>query len=158
MPKASQPSRLCQLPRPVPVLLTPTTTLSVIVPRTGNEQTARPASTGAGSAAAGAGQMPALTPSSGLSLPRTAPAGGGATTQNPLVLTMQEDSWIELKRADNTPVVSRVIRAGSVETFDVTEPLTLTVGNIAGVEARLRGAPIELASAATGNVARIRLK
>lgn len=143
-------------------VLTPTTTLSIptagasrlkgrsnVAPAVGNNSAA---------ATGGAGPMPSLTPSSGLSLPRPTPAGIEPAAKNPLVLTIQEDSWIELKRADNTPVISKVIRAGTVETFDVSEPLTLTVGNIAGVEARLRGAPIALASAATGNVARIQLK
>lgn len=103
--------------------------------------------------------MPALTPSSGLNLPLQAPAvAATAAARNPLVLNIQEDSWVELKRADNTPVVAKVIKAGSVETYDVSEPLTLTIGNIAGVEASLRGAPIALASAATGNVARVFLK
>ena len=45
-----------------------------------------------------------------------------------------------------------------METFDIAEPVTLTIGNIAGVEATLRGAPLELGSVATGNVARLRLK
>jgi cytoskeleton protein RodZ len=90
----------------------------------------------------------------------TAPVASSAATTlaNPLVLNIQQDSWIEIKRADNTPVVAKVIKAGSVETFDVAEPVTLTVGNIAGVEATLRGTPLELASVATGNVARLKLK
>ncbi len=111
-------------------------------------------------ATGGAGPVPALTPSSGLKSPLQAAAVvSTATARNPLVLNIQEDSWVELKRADNTPLVAKIIKAGSIETFDVSEPLTLTIGNIAGVEASLRGAPIALASAATGgNVARVQLK
>ena len=100
---------------------------------------------------------PALTPSPVPAAP--VPVSSGATgVVNPLVLNIQADSWIEIKRADNTPVVARILKAGSVETFDVSEPVTLTVGNIAGVAASLRGAPLELASNANGNVARLRLK
>ena len=139
-------------------VLTPTTTLSIPGAGASAAQGGLNGAAAQRRATAGAGPMPALTPSSGLSLQRPALAGVDLTAKNPLVLTIQEDSWIELKRADNTPVVSKVIKAGTVETFDVSEPLTLTVGNTAGVEARLRGAPIALASAATGNVARIRLK
>lgn len=146
-------------------MLTTTTTLAGTTPGPSTDATVRPApasarAEAAPAAAGNAGPMPALMPSSGLKLPLQAPAGGGAvaTTPNPLVLNIQEDSWVEIKRADNTPVISRVIKAGSVETFDVREPLTLTIGNIAGVEASLRGAPIELASAATGNVARVQIK
>ena len=77
---------------------------------------------------------------------------------NPLVLTMREDSWVELRRADNTTLVAKVFRAGTVETFDLNEPVTLVVGNIAGVTATLRGASLGLAAGANGNVARLRLK
>lgn len=99
------------------------------------------------------GKSPAAQPAV---KPATAPPA--AAIGNPLVLNIQRDSWVEIKRSDNTPVIARVIKAGSVETFDIAEPVTLTVGNIAGVEATLRGAPLELASVATGNVARLRLK
>lgn len=77
---------------------------------------------------------------------------------NPLVLNVRDDSWVEIKRADNTLVISRIIKGGSVETFEVSQPVTVTIGNIAGVRASLRGAPLDLSSAATGNVARLRLK
>jgi cytoskeleton protein RodZ len=87
----------------------------------------------------------------------TGAAANGAA-DNALVLTVQEDSWVEIKRADNTVLIARVMKAGAVESFDVSQPVMLTIGNIAGVEARLRGQPLALASAATGNVARLRLK
>ena len=141
-----------------------TTTLAGKPLGTLTEGPAQPVSAGARAEAAavtagGAGPLSALTPSTGLKLPLRVTAGAGAATlQNPLVLSIQEDSWVEIKRADNTPVISKVIKAGSIETFDVSEPLTLTIGNISGVEASLRGAPIKLASAATGNVARIQIK
>ena len=87
------------------------------------------------------------------------PASGAALqVLNPLVLNFRQDSWVEIKRADNTFVVSKVIRAGSVETFDVSGPLTLTIGNIAGVDARLRGNPLQLGDAVSGNVAKMKLK
>ncbi|MES2831209.1 MAG: RodZ domain-containing protein [Pseudomonadota bacterium] len=79
-------------------------------------------------------------------------------TDNPLVLNIRKDSWVEIRRADNTPVVAKILKGGSVETFDVSEPLTLTIGNVAGVEASLRGAPLALASADNTNVARLKLK
>ncbi len=87
-----------------------------------------------------------------------AAAAEPAATVNPLVLNVRDDSWIEIKRADNTAVIGRIIKGGSVETFDVSEPVTVTIGNIAGVEASLRGTPLDLSSAASGNVARLRLK
>lgn len=148
-------------------MLTTTTTLAGTALGTVSAASARsaPVATGgdpasgdraASATPAGAAPMPALTPSPGLNLRQ--PPGATVAAQNPLVLNIQEDSWVELKRADNTPLVAKVIKAGTIETYDVTEPLTLTIGNIAGVEASLRGAPIKLASAASGNVARVHLK
>jgi len=75
---------------------------------------------------------------------------------NPLVLNLQQDSWVEIKRADNTPVVAKILRSGSVETFDVNEPMTLIIGNAAGVVASFRNAPLNVAG--NGNVARVKLK
>jgi len=77
---------------------------------------------------------------------------------NPLVLSVKKDSWVEIKRGDNTAVVAKILKGGSIETFDVSEPLTLTIGNAAGVEASLRGTPLALTDIGSGNVARLKLK
>ena len=100
-------------------------------------------------------------PSATVQPPTKGPAAAAADTTsaaNPLVLNVHDDSWVEIKRADNTAVVGKIVKGGSVETFEVSEPVTVTIGNIAGVDASLRGTPLDLTSAATGNVARLRLK
>ena len=75
-----------------------------------------------------------------------------------LIFNAHEDSWIEVRRAsDKTVLLSRVVKAGSSESVEVNEPVTVVVGNAAGVNASLRGAPVELKSAG-GNVARLSLK
>ncbi|GAC1429187.1 MAG: hypothetical protein NVSMB6_28690 [Burkholderiaceae bacterium] len=74
------------------------------------------------------------------------------------MLRFEQDSWVELKQAGNTVLVAKVIKAGSVETFELDEPATLIIGNIAGVRASLRGVPLELAKSSNGNVAKVRLK
>lgn len=88
----------------------------------------------------------------------TPPAEEAApTAKDELVLKVREDSWVELRRAGNNGiVVSRVMKGGTTERFDVNEPMSLVVGNAAGVEASLRGAPLQLK--ANGNVARLNLK
>jgi cytoskeleton protein RodZ len=98
---------------------------------------------------------PALMPSPSLE-PR--PASSAAASEKALVLKLREDSWVEIKRADNTTVVSRVMRAGSTESFDISGPVTLTVGNARGVDASLRGELLSLRSGAKNNVARIRVQ
>jgi cytoskeleton protein RodZ len=76
-----------------------------------------------------------------------------------LVLKMRQDSWLEIKRVNNGgTIVSRLAKAGETETLEVTEPLALVIGNVAGVDASLRGAAVELKSGANNNVARVTLK
>ncbi|MDY7575392.1 RodZ domain-containing protein [Actimicrobium sp. CCI2.3] len=81
-----------------------------------------------------------------------------AATNNQLVLTVRSDSWIEIRGNGSSAVTSKLYRAGSTSTFDILEPVTLVVGNAAGVDATLRGAPLPLPSASNNNVARINLK
>ncbi|MFT5589990.1 MAG: cytoskeleton protein RodZ [Bradyrhizobium sp.] len=77
---------------------------------------------------------------------------------NKLVLNVRSDSWIEIRGNGSSAVTSKLYRAGSTSTFDIVEPVTLVVGNAAGVEATLRGAPLPLPSASNNNVARINVK
>jgi cytoskeleton protein RodZ len=103
-----------------------------------------PSSTTAGGAAAGA-----------------APASPGPTAAagaNALVITVREDSWIELKRAKGAPLISRIVKGGTTESFDITEPVTLVVGKPGAVSATLRGAAVELPQGAAGAISRVNLK
>lgn len=74
-----------------------------------------------------------------------------------LRLSIREDAWVEIRRADETVVFSRLLLAGTSESFDVPEPLQLVVGNASGVTATLRGQPLAL-PVSKNNVARISLK
>ena len=75
-----------------------------------------------------------------------------------LVLTAHQASWVELRRVGATPLISRVIKAGSTETFKVTEPLLLIVGTPAGVDATLRGVRLELPPGPSGKATRVNIK
>jgi len=75
-----------------------------------------------------------------------------------LRLNFREDSWVEIRRADKTTVISRLLKAGTTEAFDITEPVTLVIGNAAGVDASLRGAKLDLEADSSSNVARLNLK
>ena len=77
---------------------------------------------------------------------------------NALVLTAREESWVEIRRADgNGLVFSRLMKAGEKESIEVTEPLSIVIGNAAGVDASLRGTAVELKSTKS-NVARLSVK
>lgn len=86
-----------------------------------------------------------------------AAAPAAAAGANPLVLTVREDSWIQVKPAKGAPLISRVVKAGSTETVEVAEPVTLVVGRPGAVSATLRGAAVELPVAGSA-AARVSLK
>jgi cytoskeleton protein RodZ len=118
------------------------------------------ASQPAATAPALAGMTPQLSPAP---LQGAAPAAAPVVTGTPqaansLVLNLRQDSWVDVKRADNTTLTSRVMRAGSSETFELTGPLTVTVGNARGVDATVRGTPLDLAATTRNNVARVSIK
>ena len=108
--------------------------------------------------AAASQAQPGMTPELAAASAQAAAAAGAAQAANLLVLSMRQDSWIEVKRADNTTMTSRVMRAGSTETFELTGPLALTVGNARGVDATVRGARLDLVATTRNNVARISIK
>ena len=95
-----------------------------------------------------------LTLNAATTLSKTSPA---ADVSNQLVLNLRDDSWIEI-RGPHTTVASKLYRAGATETFAITEPVQLIVGNASGVDATLRGTPLVLQASAKNNVARVNLK
>ena len=75
-----------------------------------------------------------------------------------LVFKVREDSWVEIRRADKSLMVSRLFKAGSTETFSLAGPASVVIGNASGVDATLRGEPLDLKTRAGNNVARLSLK
>lgn len=110
-------------------------------------------------------QQPAPTPvTAGMTPDPSAPAPAAQAPlavpgpASALVLNFKQDSWVEVKRSDNSTVVARVMRAGTTESFDLAGPLSLTVGNARGVEASVRGEPLNLTGTTRNNVARVTVK
>ncbi|MGZ3237858.1 MAG: RodZ domain-containing protein, partial [Burkholderiaceae bacterium] len=81
-----------------------------------------------------------------------------ATNKNMLIIKVREDSWVEIKDANDRTLISRLMAAGTTETLSVAKPVFLTVGNAAGVDVTLRGKSVDLKSSAKSNVARLNLK
>ena len=112
-------------------------------------------------APAPAGMAPELsTPAPAATTATTAAQAplASASPASALLLNFKQDSWVEVKRADNSTVVARVMRAGTTESFDLAGPLSLTVGNARGVEASVRGEPLNLSGTTRNNVARMTVK
>jgi cytoskeleton protein RodZ len=104
-------------------------------------------------------------PAANEALPKAAPVApassqeSGLADANTLVFNMREESWLEVRRAkDDSIVVARLAGAGETESVPVTVPVTVVVGNAAGVDVTLRGKPVELNASTRTNVARLNLK
>lgn len=89
----------------------------------------------------------------------SAPAAPAIAASEALELRVREDSWVEVITVrGQRKLLSKVIHAGTTELVPVNEPVTLVVGNAGGVDAVLRGQPLNLAAAARENVVRLNVK
>ena len=75
-----------------------------------------------------------------------------------LELKLREDAWVEISALNGNKLVSRLMKAGTTEQFDISEPVILVVGNASGVDANLRGQPLNLRAVARDNVSKLSLK
>jgi cytoskeleton protein RodZ len=96
---------------------------------------------------------PFATPAATAAVSAPAPAAG-----NTLVLKVNDDSWVEIRRPGSTALIARLVKAGSTETFDIKDPALLIVGKPKNVEATLGGAPLELPPVAGGTISRVNIK
>ena len=131
----------------------------ISVPPQGDASAAAPgAAPAATTTAAVAPAAPApAAPIAPVSPPAAAPATATASGSQ-LVLKVTQDSWVEIRRPGTTPLISRLVKAGSTETFDIKDPALLIVGKPSGVEATLAGAPLALPPVAGGTISRVNIK
>lgn len=93
-----------------------------------------------------------------------APAGNAGTaesataTKDAVVFKLRQDSWLEIKRAGNRTIYSGIAKAGTTETVELSAPVSVVIGNAAGVDVTVRGDPVELKPNTSSNVARLNLK
>ncbi|MNR97542.1 Cytoskeleton protein RodZ [compost metagenome] len=90
--------------------------------------------------------------------PKPVPAAVPVDSKNALAINVREDSWVEIKGADNNVIVSRLLKAGTSEAIPVTGPVSVVIGNASGVDVTLRGAPVDVVTGNSSNVARMNLK
>ncbi|MGK5056597.1 helix-turn-helix domain-containing protein [Janthinobacterium sp. LB2P49] len=140
---------------------TPSVPLISVPPPPGNDtQTGAPASTvaSAPAAALSPAAVPAPAPATAVTPPAATATTAAAVGANALVLKVEQDSWVEIRRPGSTPLISRMVKAGSTETFDITGPATLVVGKPGVVQATLRGAKLDLPTVAGGTISRVSIK
>jgi len=171
---ASSASAVTELPKPIDSTMPLETTLvkpgqetaplqspnvpliSVPPPGTGtNPADAASAPAGAGAPAAPATAPTTAAPAAQVLPPASAPAAASGTQ---LVLEVTTDSWVEIRRPGTKPLISRLVKAGSTETFDIKDPALLIIGKPDGVKATLGGAPLALPPVAGGTISRVNIK
>ncbi|WP_402718971.1 helix-turn-helix domain-containing protein [Janthinobacterium rivuli] len=138
----------------------PSVPLISVPPPPGNDtQTGAPATTASAPAAAEVPPAAVPAPATAVVTPPAATATATAAVgANALVLKVEQDSWVEIRRPGSAPLISRMVKAGSTETFDITGPATLVVGKPGVVQATLRGAKLELPTVAGGTISRVSIK
>ena len=134
---------------------TPSVPLISVPPPAGSETTATGAGTDTTAPAPVTAAAPATVPAPAAETPAAAPAVASA---NALVLNVTQDSWVEIRRPGSTPLISRLVKAGSTETFDITGPAVLVVGKPDVVQATLRGAKLDLPTISGGTISRVNIK
>ena len=86
-------------------------------------------------------------------------APGAPAAANALIVSVREDSWIEVRPVKKgRPLFSGMVKGGTIETITVAEPATLIVGKPSAVDATLRGVAVPLPSTPGGRVARVPLQ
>jgi cytoskeleton protein RodZ len=81
-----------------------------------------------------------------------------AADSNVIVLKFRENSWIQVKTETGTVLSSHLAKAGTEESFSVKQSLLIRIGNVAGVDAILRGQALTISSERGSNVANLVVK
>lgn len=159
-PVASQPgTATTALPAPHVPLVQPTTPAPATAEQPAATPPAAPATETAPATAAA--QPPVTTAPAAPVVASPAaptPAAPAAASPNALVLTVNQDSWIEVRSPGSKPLISRLVKAGSTETVEIDKQATLVVGNPDGVRATLRGQPVDLPKLPNRTISKVSIK
>ncbi len=92
-------------------------------------------------------------------VPSAVPAAAAGGAPNALIVSVREDSWIEVRPLKKgRPLFAGMVKGGTIETITVAEPATLIVGKPSAVDATLRGVAVALPATPGGRVARVKLQ
>jgi cytoskeleton protein RodZ len=75
-----------------------------------------------------------------------------------LVFKFKQASWVQVKNEKGVILSSHIAKAGTEESFELKDPLRVTLGNVAGVEAVLRGEIFPLVPEKGSNVLNLLVK
>lgn len=75
-----------------------------------------------------------------------------------ILLIFYEDYLIRICKNNKITIISKLIKADTIKSFNIIELIILTIDNIYGVEANLRGVKLNLLLHTHKNVAKLNLK
>jgi len=88
-----------------------------------------------------------------------APAKAAALSADPVVVfSARRAAWVEVIDASGAVLLRRVLNAGEQVPISAAPVLRVAVGNVGGVEVKVRGQVLDLAALAQNNVARFEVK
>ncbi|HWS04059.1 MAG TPA: DUF4115 domain-containing protein, partial [Gammaproteobacteria bacterium] len=74
-----------------------------------------------------------------------------------LELRISSDSWVEVKSADGKSLLLGLLRKGETRSVTGKAPMTVVLGNAAGVEVQVDGKLFELSRYTRDNIARFEI-
>jgi cytoskeleton protein RodZ len=87
-----------------------------------------------------------------------AAAAGPTSERSELRLAFEDESWVEIKDAGGSVILSQLNRPGSQRTVHGVPPLSLVIGNAHGVKLTYRGKEVDLGPHTKVDVARLVLE
>lgn len=80
-----------------------------------------------------------------------------AVTHAQLEARFVQDSWVEIRQADGSLILSGIRKAGDNVALEGKAPFAVVIGNAAGVKLNYKGQPVAVEGEAKSNVARLTL-
>jgi cytoskeleton protein RodZ len=152
--------------RPASGTTTETVPITVPVPPAEPAGGASPPASGAVPAASGVASGPTASAAAGAALPpaggtapapATTPAAAAAPAATSLQMRFGRDSWVEVRAADGTVLLSGVQKADSQSALPAAGPVSLVIGNADHVSVEFGGRAVDLKPHIKGSVARLTL-
>ena len=97
----------------------------------------------------------AVAPAEPAVLPPVAPISNGMAK---LEFNASQETWVSIVDASGREIYNKIIFAGSRDSFNVTPPVNVTVGNAGATNLSMNGKPVPLAPHMRGNVARLKIE
>jgi cytoskeleton protein RodZ len=98
-----------------------------------------------------------LSPTVTESAPVNPAAPAAEAGRDRLVFQFAQDAWVEVKDKSGKVVFSRLGKAGSEETFDISAPVSLVIGNARNVKLQRNGTAVDIPTPGKVTVGRLKL-